>query len=348
MNTLMNALMVAIAAPVLASAQVPPKPAPEPKPAPTPRPATKPAPAWSPILDSDWRMDMELMRPKIDEVRLLAEEARVHALEMSKVDVEHIKMAAEEARLFALRDVEHLKEMALEAKEMALDLHIDVPGKFELLNVRPEWNPLPGAPRDKFLEGRPRAAWASEDPADSLYRVAREALNRGEYRRAAQLFNEVTKKHPRSRYALDCAYWEAFARYRTGGTEDLREALKILDEKSVAFASLRNHEGSVDVQALRARVLGALASRGDDKAAEELRKNVAQSGSCDREEVSVHAEALGALGQMDMVAVMPAVRKVLKRRDECTVELRRRALYLLARQPNSEAVGLILDVAKND
>ena len=168
-------------------------------------------------------MDLELMRPKMDEMRLLAEEARVHALEMSKVDVEHIKMAAEEAKMFALRDVEHVKEMALEAKELALtnldmariemdamrnlDLHIDMPGKFELLNVRPEWTPLAGSPRDKFLAGRPRAPWASEDPADSLYRVAREALNRGEYRRAAQLFNEVTKKHPRSRYALDCAYW---------------------------------------------------------------------------------------------------------------------------------------------
>jgi HEAT repeat protein len=343
MNTLMNVLLIAIAAPVLASAQVVPTPASEPKPASTPRPSPKPAPVWSPILDLEWRMDMELMRPKMDDMRLLAEEARVQAMEMSKLDVEHIKEMALEAKEMALTNLDMARI------EMDAMRHIDLPGKFDVPNIHLEWSkPLLGSPRDKFLEGRPRAPWASEDPADSLYRVAREALNRGEYRRAAQLFNEVTKKHPKSRYALDCAYWEAFARYRTGGTEDLREALKILNEQGAQFASLRNHEGNVDVQALRTRVLGALAARGDDKAAEELRKNAAQNNSCDREEVGVRAEALSALGQMDMAAAMPAVKKVLQRRDECTVELRRRALYLIARQPNSESISLILDVAKND
>jgi HEAT repeat protein len=102
------------------------------------------------------------------------------------------------------------------------------------------------------------------------------------------------------------------------------------------------------VQALRARVLGALAARGDSKAAEELKKNATQGGSCDREDVSVRAEALSALGQMDLAAAMPVVKKVLQRRDECTVELRRRALSVIARQPTSESVGLLLDVAKND
>ena len=104
----------------------------------------------------------------------------------------------------------------------------------------------------------------------------------------------------------------------------------------------------MDVAALRVRVQGALAARGDEKAAEELRKNAPQNGnSCDREEVSVRAEALSALGQMDFAAAMP-VEKVLERRDECTVELRRRALYLIGRQATPEAVALILDVAKND
>jgi HEAT repeat protein len=42
------------------------------------------------------------------------------------------------------------------------------------------------------------------------------------------------------------------------------------------------------------------------------------------------------------------VKKVLQRRDECTVELRRRALYLIGRSPNSDAVSIVLDVAKND
>ena len=76
-----------------------------------------------------------------------------------------------------------------------------------------------GLQEDRFSRARPREPWAQEDPADSLYRVAREALNRGEYRRAAQVFNEVTRRYPQSRYAQDCAYWEAFSRYRIGTTD---------------------------------------------------------------------------------------------------------------------------------
>ena len=75
----------------------------------------------------------------------------------------------------------------------------------------------------------PRAPWASGDPADSLYRVARQALNAGEYRRAAQLFASITEKYPRSQYANDASYWRAFALYRIGGIAELHEALRVLD-----------------------------------------------------------------------------------------------------------------------
>lgn len=211
----------------------------------------------------------------------------------------------------------------------------------------------------RLLDARPRAPWAREDPADSLYRVAREALNRGEYRRAALAFNEVTRKFPRSRYAQDSAYWEAFSRYRIGTTEELRVALRILDGKGElpldVEQMLRQGRGSsrdnaIDIPTLRTRVLGALAARGDNDAARRLQSEAAQQGtmSCDREEMSVRAEALNALAQMDAAAAMPTVRKVLARRDECTVELRRRALYIVGRQSGSDAAAIILDVAKND
>lgn len=211
---------------------------------------------------------------------------------------------------------------------------------------------------DRFLEARPRAPWAQEDPADSLYRAAREALNRGEYRRAALAFNEVTRKYPRSRYAQDSAYWEAFARYRIGTTEELRLALRILDGKGDlpldVEQMLRNsrggsRDGGIDIPSLRTRVLGALAARGDAEAGRRLQAEAAQQGaSCDREEISVRAEALNALAQMDAAAALPSVKKVLARRDECTVELRRRALYVVGRQAGTEAASIILDVARND
>ena len=49
----------------------------------------------------------------------------------------------------------------------------------------------------------PPKAWAQADPADSLYRLAREALNHGEYRRAAQLFGDISQRFPSSAYAAD-------------------------------------------------------------------------------------------------------------------------------------------------
>ncbi len=73
-----------------------------------------------------------------------------------------------------------------------------------------------------------RAPWAPGDPADSLYRAAREQLNKGDYRKAADLFKTIADQYPKSVYAPDSQYWEAFALYRIGGTPELREALTVL------------------------------------------------------------------------------------------------------------------------
>ena len=62
------------------------------------------------------------------------------------------------------------------------------------------------------------------DPADSLYRAAREALTRREFSRAADLFARIGSQYPKSGYAPDALYWQAFALYRVGGTAPLRRA----------------------------------------------------------------------------------------------------------------------------
>src|SRR5438874_381863 len=72
-----------------------------------------------------------------------------------------------------------------------------------------------------LTEPRPPAAWLQGDPADSLYRAAREALDRRDYRRAADLFEQVPARFPRSGYAADAYYWRAFSLYRVGGTPQL-------------------------------------------------------------------------------------------------------------------------------
>src|SRR5947209_3175745 len=80
------------------------------------------------------------------------------------------------------------------------------------------------------IASSPPESWSQSDPADSLYRLAREALNRGEYRRSAELFGDITQRFPNSAYAADARYWKAFALYRIGGSNDLRTALATLQD----------------------------------------------------------------------------------------------------------------------
>lgn len=286
------------------------------------RPPAPPAPVAPPAHPAPVAMPAPVIEmPHFDAVEILgrAEEARDMAMELAHMDREHLVSSVEHLRI----DAEVARSRALEAA----------------------WRS-----GDRLLDAKPRAAWLRSDPADSVYRLARESLNRGEYRRAAQLFNEVTRRFAASGYAQHSAYWEAFARYRLGATEELKVALQILEGKGeFKFdPSGLSRESGADVPSLRARILGTLASRGDRQAQDALRQQAPASGRCDREEVSVRAEALAALGQMDMNAALPTVRRVLATRDECTVELRRRALYLLGRDPVEGRLPLMQDVAKND
>lgn len=284
----------------------------KPVPSPTPAPLAKTRPSTL--------LDHTTFERLSDEAREISTAARFQALELSNLDVERVKLASEavllETKLSLASALDHLAPMD----------------------------------RERPFATRPRAAWLQEDPADSLYRLARESLNRGEYRRAAQLFNEVTRRFASSGYAQHSAYWEAFARYRLGTTEELKVAMQILEGKGQFKFDPNSltRESGADVPSLRARILGTLASRGDQAAQQALRQQPPQSGGCDKEEVSVRAEALAALGQMDMNAALPTVRKVLANRDQCTVELRRRALYLLGRDPVEGRLQIMQDVAKND
>src|SRR5512143_307684 len=85
-----------------------------------------------------------------------------------------------------------------------------------------------GAPSAEIASQAP-APWLQDDPADSLYRVAREALNQGQYKRAAELFASLVHRYPKSGYAGDALYWQAFALYRAGGADNLKTALARLD-----------------------------------------------------------------------------------------------------------------------
>ena len=192
----------------------------------------------------------------------------------------------------------------------------------------------------------PPDAWAQADPADSLYRLAREALNRGEYRRAAQLFGDISQRFPNSAYSADARYWRAFSLYRIGGTSDLRDALAALQDNSHVY---RQASLQTDAAALAARIRGALAAQGDAQAKEQLGRVAADhSDTCDREDLAVRIEALNSLGQTDPQSTTPILRRLLARKDDCSASLRRAALWLLGRRTDAEAMSLVMNSARND
>src|SRR5690349_23773455 len=88
--------------------------------------------------------------------------------------------------------------------------------------------PAGGAPHP--TAARPATAWpaaarpAAQDSAEALYRAGRDAMARGDYRRAAELFDRIGERFPGSSQASNALYWRAFALYRVGGTSELRRA----------------------------------------------------------------------------------------------------------------------------
>jgi len=192
----------------------------------------------------------------------------------------------------------------------------------------------------------PPKAWAQADPADSLYRLARETLNRGEYRRAAQLFGDINQRFPTSVYAADSRYWRAFALYRIGGASDLHDALTSLQDTSRPY---RQAKLQADAATLAARIRGALAVQGDPQARAQVGRAASDTGqACDREDFAVRIEALNSLGQTDPESSTPILRRVLARRDDCSASLRRAALWLLGRRTDADATALVMSSARND
>jgi len=182
-----------------------------------------------------------------------------------------------------------------------------------------------------------------QDPADSLYRAARERLNRNDYRQAAELFREVRRRHAASRYAAQSLYYEAFALYRIGEEDELRAARDALRE-------LRRSYGDApvtrdDAESLMVRIESALARRGDEEAAGGIVQRSRGEG-CDE----IRMAALNGLLQMRSEQALPILERVLANRsdDACSVEMREKAVFLLAQHLKEDKVDVMLDVVRND
>src|SRR5438132_7164575 len=100
-----------------------------------------------------------------------------------------------------------------------------------------------------------------QDPADSLWRAARQAFNRGDYSSAANLYGDLTRRYPNSTRAGDALYWAAFALYKNDDLSRARSLLVTQQRRYPKAATLR------DGDALLARIQTALAKQGCARAA---------------------------------------------------------------------------------
>ncbi|HJR36582.1 MAG TPA: HEAT repeat domain-containing protein [Gemmatimonadales bacterium] len=227
---------------------------------------------------------------------------------------------------------------------------------------------------DEIAESPP-APWAQQDPADQIYRNARQELNRGRYATAADLFASIYTRHPRSTYAGDAYYWQAYALSRRDNSESLSKALKVLElqKEKARGASTRR-----DADQLRIRICGELARRGDSECAAEIAEEARQAMAatpptpptaatpptpptpptgrrtprpgrerCDTED-DIQSAALNSLLQMDAERALPILKKVLARRDEGSLCLRRKAVFLVSQHEGPETERILLDAARTD
>ncbi|HEX7023449.1 MAG TPA: HEAT repeat domain-containing protein [Gemmatimonadales bacterium] len=227
----------------------------------------------------------------------------------------------------------------------------------------------------------PPEAWAGQDPADQLYREAREELNRGRYVRAAEIFAQIYTRHPRSAYAGDAYYWQAYALSKRATDESLHQALDVL---KLQRTRARGASTRRDADQLAIRVCGELARRGDAECAAEItskargatvvevapvppvppvtvtaprpptpprgqRGGMVRVGrsSCDIED-DTQSAALNALLQMNADQALPILKKVLARRDPGSLCLRRKAVFLVSQHEGPETERILLDVARSD
>lgn len=199
-----------------------------------------------------------------------------------------------------------------------------------------------GGARTPPVPGTPPEPWLQEDPGAEMYQRARELLNRRRYVDAAEQFSELRDRHPRSGYVADSYYWEAFALFRDGGARELRAAGELLSIQA------REHPGAStrrDADALRVRIEAQLARRGDADAAAAIAQQA--SGPCN-EEQEVRLAALSALLNMNAEQAVPILQEVLQSRGDCSVELRRRAVFLISQHMTDESVDILLDLAHRD
>jgi HEAT repeat protein len=234
--------------------------------------------------------------------------------------------------------------------------------------------------QEQAPEDLPPAPWRQGDPADSLYRAARQALGRREFDSAADLFGHLPARFPASAYAPDAYYWQAFSLYRVGDEAGLRSALAALQTQRAKFPQAATQG---DAAALERRIQGELARRGDRTAAVAVEREAAAAAppvppvrpvppvppvppdeapeppeppdapdqpgkDCEGDDDDIKIAAVNALIQMDSEKARPILQRILARRDAGSACLRRKAVFLIAQGDGEGTEDILLATTRSD
>jgi HEAT repeat protein len=207
---------------------------------------------------------------------------------------------------------------------------------------------------------------AESQQGDADMREARRAMDDGNFRDAARMFERIAERYPRTTIAADALYNQAFALYRIGNSSSLSNALEALRDLDRLYPSSTANKG--DAGSLRIRICDEMARRGDEACARDIvstaqgQQNTrssastspsSQSGqnqSCPRDgdDNDERMMALNALMNMNSEAAIPILERTLNRRDACSRALRKKAVFLIAQKRGDNVVETLLRVARED
>ncbi len=200
-----------------------------------------------------------------------------------------------------------------------------------------------------------RPAAGDTAASDSLFRAARAMLDGREYRRAVGAFASLAERYPSTSRAGDALYWQAWALYQlgkdNGSKTDLAKAQDVLTQFNQNVG--KNTQMANDATDLYSQIRAAQAKLGDANAASDiaeragtLRQQAACTGS--RADDEMRMAALDGLLSMNSEDAVPILESVLKQRDPCKAELRKRAVFMIAQKRGASVVPTLLDVARSD
>ena len=191
--------------------------------------------------------------------------------------------------------------------------------------------------------------------SDSLFRAARAMLDSREYRRAAGAFASLADRYSSTSRAGDALYWQAWALYQlgrdNGSKTDLAKAQDVLSQFNQNYG--KNTQMANDATDLYSQIRAAQAKLGDAGAASDIAEratSLRQQGTCtgSRSDDEMRMAALDGLLSMNSADAVPILEAVLKQRDPCKVEMRKRAVFMISQKGGASVVPTLLDVARSD